>query len=125
MAVCVIVDHNNGQALAQVYFKRQPKRRAAANLLTKHEAHRLAANFAKPDSLQQKHHIQPLEASNQFRFCNLLAPVYSRFTAGYETLTLKEVKASPDELWSVSPLCFAISNNLNNNGRQEGDCKEH
>ena len=51
MAVCVIVsDHNSGQALAQVYFKGQPRRRAAENLLTNGKAQRMAANFAKlPD----------------------------------------------------------------------------
>jgi len=64
-------------------------------------------------------------AFNQFCFCNLLVPVYRRFIAGYDSLALKEVKGLPDELWSVSPLCFAISNKLNNDGRQEGDCKEH
>ena len=45
-AACVIRDHG-GQALAYVYFEDEPGRRAAAKLLTKDEARRIAANIAK------------------------------------------------------------------------------
>ena len=126
---CFIVRDKNGQQLGYFYYEVEPGRRTAASLLTKDEARQLATNFAKPDSLQQTILIA-VEARyptvrSQFCFCDFLAPVYRRFIAGYDTLAPKEVKALPDELWSVSPLCFAISNNLNNNGRREGDCKEH
>ena len=42
-----IVRDNNGQALAYVYFETEPGRRTAANLLTRDEAQRIAANIAK------------------------------------------------------------------------------
>ena len=47
MEACFIVRDHDGQALAYVYFEDEPGRRAAANLLTRDEAHRIEGNIAK------------------------------------------------------------------------------
>jgi hypothetical protein len=44
---CFTVRDENGQTLAYVYFEEEPGRRAAAHLLTRDEARRIAANIAK------------------------------------------------------------------------------
>ena len=44
---CFIVRDNNGHALSYVYYENEPGRRAAAGLLTRDEARRIAINVAK------------------------------------------------------------------------------
>jgi hypothetical protein len=44
---CFIVRDANGQALSYIYYESEPGRRAAAKLLSKDEARRIASNIAK------------------------------------------------------------------------------
>ena len=54
LEACFFVSDATGQKLAYVYFEDDPGRRAAAKLLTKDEAHRIAVNIAKLPELLRK-----------------------------------------------------------------------
>jgi hypothetical protein len=54
MPNCFIVRDANGQALSYIYYESEAGRRAAAKLLSKDEARRIAANIAARRSYQRR-----------------------------------------------------------------------
>jgi hypothetical protein len=51
---CFIVKDRGGRALAFVYYEEEAGRQAAANLMTRDEARRIAANIAKLPALVRR-----------------------------------------------------------------------
>src|SRR4029077_17209727 len=75
---CFIVRDHNGQALAYVYFEEEPGRRAAANLLARDEARRIALNIAKLPTIE----TAAILAGGKFSGWQWRSPRYFSYRSG-------------------------------------------
>ena len=107
---CFIVKDRNGQALAYVYCEDEPGRRAAANLLTHDEAHRIAASIAKLPKLLKRPAERQKGALRRSRVFRRGSPetdsVSSLFIAMRRHIA---ARSEYSRLISKSSCCFAIS----------------
>lgn len=106
---CFIVRDANRQALAYVYCEEEPGRRAAAHLLTRDEARRIAANIAKlPDLLRQPTGatIEAVLAICE-RVAEVQAMLHDYLEAGKQT-TAADVIAKAQAVLSESELLRAM-----------------
>jgi len=73
-ASCFVVRDNNGEVFANVYYEQDPVRRAAAKLPTKDEAHRIAAQLAKPLELLDAGALVPTQSPPAVTACRFSPP---------------------------------------------------